>query len=268
MKNFVYFIGVLFIIMSVSSCEKKSTGFNLFTVKDDIEFGEQMDSTIKANPAEFPILDPSKNPSAYTFMNNMMQEILQSDDFVHKDDFDWEITIIDKDVMNAFAVPGGKMYFYTGIMKYLDNSAQLAGVLAHEMAHIDQRHSTEQMTKTYGLQIVLDLLVGKDKSKYTEIATDLATGLGSLQFSRKHEYEADEYSVRFMADTKYNPKGISGFFEKLQDEGGTSDSFVFLSTHPSDQDRIDNINEVYANLGSPSGNDYETEYADFVSKLP
>ena len=96
---------------------------------------------------EYPILDPVRYDSVYAYIQSMFQGILQSDEILRADQFDWELTIIDKDVMNAFACPGGKLYFYTGIMKYLDDAAGFAGVLAHEMAHSDRRHATQQMTR-------------------------------------------------------------------------------------------------------------------------
>ncbi|RPJ70384.1 MAG: peptidase M48 [Alphaproteobacteria bacterium] len=249
-----------------SACDKE-TGFNLFTLQQDREFGEQMDSVIRADPAEYPILNETSNAEAYQFMNDMMNAILQSDDFVHKDDFNWKLTIIDKEVMNAFAVPGGNIYFYTGLMKYLDNAANLAGVLAHEMAHVDRRHSTEQLTKVYGIGLLLNIITGNDKSQLEEIAVSMATGLSSLKFSRDDEYEADEYSVKFLADTDYHPKGISGFFEKLRTEGQTASTFEFLSTHPDDENRLENIDMVWIGLGSPGGEYYTTEYENFKNNV-
>jgi predicted Zn-dependent protease len=267
------FTGFVFPVLVITGCFfvacDKDTGFNLFTLEQDKEFGDQMDSAITADPVEFPILDKTSYPDAYTFMNSMMDEILVSNDFVHKDDFDWEIIIINKDVMNAFAVPGGRIYFYTGLMKYLDNSANLAGVVAHEMAHVDRRHSTEQLTKAYGIDLLLSMLTGDNTSQLAQIALDLATGLTSLQFSRTDEYEADEYSVRFLEDTRYHPKGISGFFEQLKADGHTAATFEFLSTHPSDDNRLESINSFWVSLGSPGGEYYQDEYQSFItSDLP
>ena len=244
---------IVLIASVILSCDKE-TGFNLFTVQEDIEIGESMDSAIRANPVEFPILDPNNYSNAYQYMNSMMQRIVQSDDFVHKNDFVYEITIINKDIMNAFAVPGGKLYFYTGLMKYLDNSANLAGVLAHEMAHIDRRHSSAQLSKYYGVELILNAILGNDQSQLEEVAVDLATGLAALKFSREDEYEADKYSILFVDDTDYyHPRGISGFFEKLRLDGHTAETFEFLSTHPSDDNRITNINTIWVELGSPGG---------------
>ena len=253
--------------VSMMSCDK-DTGFNLFTLQQDIEIGESMDSAIRADPVEFPILDPETHADAYQFMNSMMQRILQSDDFVHNQDFDYELTIIDKDVMNAFAVPGGKIYFYTGLLKYLDNAANLAGVMAHEMAHVDRRHSSRQLSKYYGVDLILNAIFGNDQSQLEQIAIDLAEGLASLKFSRSDEYEADEYSIRFLEDTHYyHPKGISGFFEKLKQDGQTGETFEFLSTHPSDDNRLENINEIWVSLGSPGGEYFETEYGEFKTTM-
>lgn len=254
----------------------KDRGVNLFTLSQDIQFGEVMDSTIKADPTEYPILDETQYADAYAYMNNMMQEILQSEKFKYADKFDWQITIIDKEVMNAFAVPGGKLYFYTGLMKYLDDAASLAGVLGHEMAHVDLRHSTKTMTDVYGFSLLVSLLVGDNSSKLAEIAGQMATGAASLKFSREHEYDADRYSMYYLSTTKYHPKGISKFFIKLQEEGKTGDNFEFLSTHPSDQNRIDHVDEIWETdeyiLGKKSGRTYdyyENEYyTDFISKLP
>jgi len=259
---------ILLIGFISGSCDKE-TGFNLFTLQQDVEIGETMDSIIRANPSDYPILNQAGYPDAYFFLDSMMQRILQSDDFVHDDDFTYEITIINMDsVMNAFAVPGGKLYFYTGLMKYLENSANLAGVLAHEMAHVDQRHSSQQLSKVYGFDFILNILLGDDKSDFEEIISGLATGLVALQFSRSDEYEADEYSIRYMADTEYyHPKGIAGFFEQLKADGHNGQTFEFLSTHPSDDNRLENIDAIWAGLGSPSGEYFENEYTDFKNTM-
>jgi len=262
-----WIIILVFMAGVLASCDKE-TGFNLFTIEEDIAIGESMDSAIRADPVEFPILDPIGYPDAYQFMNSMMQRILQSNDFVHKQDFTYELTIIDKEVMNAFAVPGGKLYFYTGLLKYLDNSANLAGVLAHEMAHVDRRHSSAQLSKYYGVDLILNAIFGVDQSQLEQIAIDLADGLAALKFSRSDEYEADEYSIRYLDDTDYyHPTGISGFFEKLKLDGQTAETFEFLSTHPSDDNRLANINEIWVGFGSPGGDYFEPEYADFKTTM-
>lgn len=267
--------GIILTVILFTQCEE-DRGLNLFSLNQDMEFGRIMDSTIKSDPNEYPILDETLYPEAYAYLNAMMNDILASDKIKYGDRFDWEITIIDKDVMNAFAVPGGKMYFYTGIMKYLDDAASLAGVLGHEMAHVDLRHSTKTMTDVYGFSLLVSLLLGDNSSQLAQIAGQLATGAASLKFSREHEYDADRYSMYYLANTKYHPKGIGKFFIKLREDGHTSQTFEFLSTHPDDEKRVDNINEVWDTdpymIEKTSGKSYdyyEQEYFNqLISKLP
>ncbi len=244
----------------------KDKSFNLFTVSQDIEFGQQLKAEIASNQSKYPLLDATEHGEAYTHLWRIRDEIMQSDAFNYKEEFAWEVYIIhNDDVLNAFAAPGGYMYFYTGLIKFLDNESQLAGVMAHEMAHVDRRHSTETLTKVYGIEILLSILLGDSPSKLAEIAAGLASGLSTLAFSRKHEYEADEFAVRYLYDTSYHPKGIAGFFEKLESHTSTPE---FLSTHPSPDNRLEQIDAVWTNLGGESGETYENRYAEFKNALP
>lgn len=274
MKRIGNFIPAIILILSFSC--SKDRGLNLFSINQDKEFGRVMDSTIKANPEEYPILDKSAYPEAYSYLNGLMQDLLKSDKIKYADRFDWEITIINKDVKNAFAVPGGKLYFYTGLMKYLDNAASLVGVLGHEMAHVDLRHSTRTMTDVYGFSLLVSMLVGENGSELSKIAGELATGAAALKFSRNHEYDADRYAMYYSSNTKYNPKGIGGFFIKLRADGYTANTFEFLSTHPDDEKRVDTIDEVWESdeylVKNKAGKTYDNhaqEYQEnFISKLP
>ena len=111
-----------------------------FPLDKDKSFGEQFDKELDSNPDEFPVLSRTDYPEAYAHLDSMRDAILESNDLRYADDFDWQIKIIDKDVLNAFCAPAGYMYYYTGLINYLENEAELAGVMAHEMAHADRRH--------------------------------------------------------------------------------------------------------------------------------
>ncbi len=256
---------LIFPAISYQGCEKDG-GFNIFTVQQDIDFGKQLDSAIAANPTEYPLLDESLYPLAYEHINRIKNAILQSDEFRYRDVFEWKVKIIQNDdVLNAFAAPGGYMFFYTGIIKFLDDESQFAGVMAHEMAHADKRHSTQVMTKVYGFNILLSVLLGDNPTVLQEIIAQLATGATTLKFSRTNEYEADEFSVRYLYDTDLHPKGIAGFFEKL----GTSVKVPeFLSTHPSPENRLDEIDRIWRALGSKVGETYPERYSQFKASLP
>lgn len=270
MKKLVLILSVS--ILFFASCSKDGD-VNLFSVQDDIKFGKQLDSTILADPNEYPILDKTQYAAAYAYINTMMNNLLTSDLILYRDEFKWQIRIIDKPILNAFAAPGGYLYFYTGFLKYAGSEAELAGVMAHEIAHADRRHSTETLTKVYGFQILLSILMGQNPSQLEQIASQLALGASNLKFSRDHEYEADEYSLRYLNSISniknYHPTSIIDFFDRMQADSlsNPTGSFEFLRTHPYDANREAKISTVWHGLGSPVGQKFETEYATFKSTM-
>jgi predicted Zn-dependent protease len=277
-NRFAIFFAVILTLTLISSCKKDDNQkkdyldiilSTVFPLEKDIDFGKQFDNQLNTNKSEYPILDETKYKTAYDYLYNIRDRILKSDDLLHAKDFTWPIKIIDNDtVLNAFCAPGGYMYFYTGIIKFLDNEAQLAGVMAHEMAHADKRHVTKTLLAQYAAQTLIGMIIGEDTTKLEEIISDLALGLGTLKFSREHEYQADEYAVKYTADTEYDPRGIAGFFEKLnsQSEKGFRTP-EFLSTHPNPEHRLENIDSVYKSIGSPIGETFEDRYNELKNSL-
>ncbi len=257
---------VLFTGMSTLPGCKKG-GLNIFTLEDDKTFGAQMETEIAGNPTEYPLLDRTQYATAYNYLENMKLNILNSGQLLHANDFVWKLYIVhDDNVQNAFCTPGGYIYVYTGLIKYLDNASSLAGVLGHEMAHADRRHSTQQLTQEYGISTLLEITLGQNQN----VLTDIAHNLTSLAFSRDHEKEADKYSVVYLCPTQYRADGAADFFEKIVAQGG-SQVPAFLSTHPNPDNRITNIHTERSTLGcsnSPSQSVEQTEYAAFKASLP
>lgn len=253
-----------------SACERP---INIFTVQQDKELGAQLAQEIENNPQEYPILDPAQYPVAYSYMYEMRDDILASQELKFKDEFEWQLRIINDDnTLNAFAAPGGYIYIYTGLMKYLDKVDHLAGVLAHEIAHADQRHSTSQMTKAYGLELLVS--IASNNATAGQLS-QVAAGLTSLGFSRADESDADEHSVEYLQTAKYACNGAAGFFEKLIDQGQTSGTPAFLSTHPNPDNRVIKINERADELNCPKGpalyyhdNGDNGAYAAMLATLP
>ncbi len=259
---------LLIVLLSFSSCATLNQ-INLFSVEDDKTFGNQMYAQIQGDTKEYPLLDSVKYADAYKNVRRIFNTILSSGQVEHAKDFDWSVQIIDADVLNAFACPGGKLYVYKGLIKYLDNEAQLAGVMGHEMAHAACRHSTEQMTKQYGISTISSMLLGQNPDMYLQIAAQLAGNVGGLAFSRTDEYEADSQAVIYLSHTEYNPLGVAGFFEKMQAEqtGNSGKTPEWLSTHPKDENRIKNIKEVWEKNGSKKGNDFTDRYKQWTKAL-
>lgn len=260
------FVGLFCIGMLVVSCggtKKLGGGINLFTIDQDRQLGAQVATEIDGNPAQYPVLDSTNNAQVYQYLYKVRNNILNSGNVKHKDDFTWRLRIIHNDsVMNAFCTPGGYIYVYTGILKYLDNEAQLAGVLGHEIAHADFRHSTRQMTTMYGIDALLSILAGN-----RQMLKQVTEGLIGLKFSRNHETEADKGSVSYLCPTVYQADGGAGFFEKINAAGGARTP-EFLSTHPNPENRIENFRNYKIEMGCSGVNDFATEYKKIMNKLP
>ena len=214
----------------------KDGDINVFSVEQDLELGQQTDAEIRSNPTEFPIMDPAAYPEAYAYLQGMVDEIIAGGDVPYADVFPYKVTLINSDVENAFATPGGFVYVYTGLIEALDTGDELAGVLAHEIAHAARRHSTDQLTEQYGFATLVALVTGgNDPGLLAQVAGTLL----SLRFSRGDEAEADASSVDYLCGTRYAANGAAGFFQKIQ---GAQTPPEFLSSHPSPENRVADIN--------------------------
>jgi len=118
------------------------------------------------------------------------------------------------------------------------------------------------------VQILLSIVLGTNSGAVTQALGSIAGNLGGLYFSRDNEYEADAYAIKYAADTKYYPKGIAGFFELLEAEHQTGRTVEFLSTHPSPDNRLEEMNNVWVSLGSPQGSTEDVAYTNFKQMLP
>ncbi len=245
-KKYLCYTILGFMLAMNASCGK----INLLSLEDERQLGLQSKAQIESDPAQFPILPRSANPQAYALLESMRDDILRSGQVKYANDFAWELKIInDPNTLNAFCTPGGYIYFYSGLMKYLDNSSAVAGVMGHEMAHADQRHSGKQLTNQMGLQILLSIVAGTSGQDIAQVV-GLLSQFGALKFSRDHETEADTYSVKYLCPTKYQTDGASYFFQKLIDQGQGSTVPTFMSTHPDPGNRVENIKNQAASAGT------------------
>ncbi|PCJ66560.1 MAG: peptidase M48 [Bacteroidetes bacterium] len=267
MKRIKYFLLTLFTIcIALAGCKDKAGGggINFFSLEDDKTFGAQVAAEIDADQETYPTLDSATYPEAYAYLYAIRDSILNSGNVVHKDDFDWRLRIIhDDSTLNAFCTPGGYIYVYTGIIKFLDSEDQFAGVMGHEIAHADERHSTAALTQQYGIDVLLGVLLGEDKGTLAQIAQ----GLVGLKYSRGNESESDLRSVEYLYPTAYDARGAAKFFEKIAESGGGSGP-QFLSTHPNPENRIEAINAHWESLGGKVGETFKSRYEAFQNSLP
>jgi predicted Zn-dependent protease len=260
---------VIFISMLSLSSYSCKNGLNIFSPQDDVQLGLQLHKEIKNNPREYPILNDAE---VVNYVQNIVNHIIQSPAIKYRSFFKYEVTIIRNDkTVNAFATPGGSIYVYTGLLKFIDNEATLAGVLAHEVAHSERRHATRRLTKAYGVSILLDIVLGKNPSQMEEIAANLFTGLAFLKNSRDDEYEADEYAYKYLKSTEWYPGALIFFFEKIKKSDRNSFLEVLLSTHPLSQDRIERLNKIISQDKIPPSSEsnlLSKRYANFKKIIP
>ncbi len=235
------------------SCDANGD-FLLFSIQNDKELGAQMDAEIEAS---FPILSRTQYPDAYDYLDDMVTHILNNGDVTYRDEFAWEVHIVDQNVLNAFVTPGGYIYVYNGLIQYLDNADDLAGVIGHEIAHADQRHSSKALQREFGIQILLSIILGEESTELERAVGQIAGTLSGLAFKRGAESEADEFSVDYLANSRYACNGAAAFFQKLIDNemaGGTPE---FFSTHPNPDNRVADINAKSTEVGCTT-----TAYSD------
>jgi predicted Zn-dependent protease len=163
--------------------------------------------------------------------------------------FNWEFNLIDNDsTVNAWAMPGGKVAFYTGILPICKDDLGVAVVMGHEVAHAVAKHGQERMSQSYVKQVGFSIgaiALGQNPTmsqKYAFQAVGLVTDLGLLKYSRTHESEADELGLTFMAIAGYDPSEAPKFWERMSAGSGGQAPPEFLSTHPSHETRISRLN--------------------------
>ncbi len=180
---------------------------------------------------------------------------------------DWEFTLLNTDVINAFALPGGKIFFTRGLAERLSDEAEMAGVLGHEIGHVTARHGNQRISKQIGFNALLvgaAVAVGvsdsdSEVSKYGQVAIPgLAIGgnLVMLKYGRDDESEADMLGMRYMERAGYDPSGQLRVMEVLEAASeGSARPIEWLATHPFPETRIDRINEIlneqYPQAGNP-----------------
>lgn len=263
MRNTI--ILAIFSLISISNIQCQwFKNLNAFSIEDDKKLGLQVSQEIAANPSKYPLLPEAGNAEVYNFIRGITNSILNSGRVVNRNAFKWEVKIIKDDkTLNAFCTPGGYIYVYTGIIKYLDKTDELAGVLGHEIAHADKRHSTKQLTKVQGASIVGQILSGNNQ--YAQIATELLIGGGALAYSRANEAEADKFSVIYLCNSGYSANGAAGFFSKIKGKGSSMPEF--LSTHPDPGNRIRDIEALSNKLRCAKNTNPDLQYARIKSLL-
>ena len=220
--------------------------FNLISRDEEWQAGQQLERELAT---QLKLVD---DPTAVAYVTQIGRRIVAQTELAGAP---WTFHIVADPQINAFAIPGGHVYVNTGLIMKAGDASELAGVMAHEIGHGVARHSTEQMSKMYGINLGAGLLLGQHASAVEQLAAQIAeTGLAA-KFSRADEREADQLGVQYMYRAGYDPRGMSRMFQKLLSERKRRPSSVeqFFASHPLEEDRIAQVNRQVRTLPARSG---------------
>lgn len=218
--------------------------FNLISIEEEWQLGNQLSQDIARQ------VRLSNDATMNNYVRSLGQRIVAQTPAPFNQ-LPWNFHVVEDPSINAFAIPGGHVYVHTGLIANADNAAELAGVMAHEISHVTARHSTEQITRQYGLSVLAGLVLGQDPNALAQLATQIVAGGALARFSRGAEEEADALGIRAMAAAGYNPIGMATMFEELLEhrQGQPGRVEQFFSTHPLTEDRARTARQRAAQLG-------------------
>jgi predicted Zn-dependent protease len=245
-----------------------TTGALLIPESKEEELGKTFDDTLRHSAqgkAEFPIFVPANAAEAEfeTYVKGLADSVLRAIPRRERPGYGFTFTIIRKDVENAFAVPGGYVYIYTGIIKKMQDESELVGVLGHEIAHVTRHHYRDALAKQASFSLLVQALMGNDAGKLAQLVAGSLVGLASLRVSQDNEKEADEYGTLYEAAVGRNPLGIAKYFARVKGSG-----IPWFSTHPDPGDRVEDVTaQVNASPQLKALADTSRNYtAQFLSK--
>lgn len=231
---------ILLFAFSLLSCyQNPVTGkkeFLLISESQEIAMGKQYDPGVVAS---FGLYEDEQLQNFITERGMKMAKLS------HRPNLPYEFKVLDSPVVNAFAVPGGFVYFTRGIMAHFNNEAEFAGVLGHEIGHVTAKHTAKQQTSQMLGQIglIAGIVIEPDLAQYADLAQQ-GLGLLFLKFSRNHESESDKLGVEYSTAAGYNAMEMAEFFQTIKRIGEKSGQSVptILSTHPDPGDRYTRVN--------------------------
>jgi beta-barrel assembly-enhancing protease len=214
--------------------EPLKPGFNLFSKQQDMELGQQAAQQVRQQ------YEVVQNQELQDYIRRVGEKLAATPE-AHGSGFPFSFTLLNQTEVNAFALPGGPTFVFSGLIKLSDNEGELAGVLAHEISHVILRHGTHQASKANLIQMPALLAGSVVGGGATGQLVNLGLGVGLnglfLKYSRDDESQADALGTRIMSEAGYNPIEMANMFEKLQAQGGPGVP-QFLSSHPNPGNRV------------------------------
>jgi beta-barrel assembly-enhancing protease len=233
----------------------------LISVEEERQLGDQVAAEVEA---QVELLD---DPEVQNYVQNLGNKLLAN---AHEapEGMAYRFQVIDApDQVNAVALPGGYVYIFSGLMLAAEDEAELAGVLAHELAHVTQRHIAQQLVAQLGLELLLQMALGQDPGVVRQLATLVAAQGAFMSFSREAEREADYHGVLYLARAGWAPESYARFFDKLAAAGESPAVLAFLQTHPAPSERADNARQLISRMSRVPTFTGDARYEQVVERV-
>lgn len=256
MKHLRWAVVLSFTLLSACSAVSEATrgvtsaaGNLVMSNADEKKLGQDLATEVKQKEK---VLD---NAAVQTYVNNVARKVLAAVPSKKKP-FSYTFTVLDSNQVNAFALPGGQVFVYTGLLKAVANESELAGVLGHEIAHVTEGHARDSIAAQYGMGVITQILLGKNQGALVQMGTQIAQQGYLAAYSRDSENEADSVGLGYMAKAGFAPAAMASFFNTLQKLGGSQGGAVdaFFASHPGSADRAKTITKLIAERKLGPGN--------------
>jgi len=202
------------------------------------------------------------------YVNSLGQRIASR---TSRSDLNWQFQVVNSDVVNAFALPGGFIYINRGVLERASNMSEVAGVLGHEIEHVVRRHSVKQMEQAQGANVgvgILCALTGACQSGVAQAAINIGGAAVFAKFSRTDEVQADEGGFNNLIRAGINPRGMYTFFQKLlaeEQRSGGGSAAAWFSDHPGTSDRLADIQQMLNQIPASTLNGLQTNDSGFAT---
>ena len=224
-------VAALALVLSLSAGCATLGGANYYSVEQEWELGRQLEVQLRRE------LRISRDATLTRYVSDLGQRMVRQ---TGASQLPWRFYVVEDPSINAFNVPGGLVYVNTGLIAQAGSAGELAGAIAHEIAHGVKRHGTQRLSKANEANVIAGAVLGQSPGVAEQLAAQIAAQGAFASFSRSDEREADRLGVQIMAEAGYDPEGLAQLLERLaaEERGG---GVAFFRSHPLSSERMETV---------------------------
>lgn len=234
----------------------------LISVDQENDLGKTMSAEVEKEMTVHP------DPEVQAYLQNLGKKVAAAASNDTPRGIRYRFRVIDDDdTVNAFALPGGHIYVFTGLMKKADNEAEIVGVLGHEVGHVTQRHIAKRLVTMYGIEAVSQMALGKKPGIIGQLVKAVVQNGAMLKYGKDQEREADTVGIGYAERAGWDPMGFVTFFQKLAQDEGDPGVFAILQSHPMPSERMRAAKTMVEGMKNPASKTGEDALAAIKPKL-